>query len=91
MFKIQMGFDDQTEDVDVKMPYITLVKMMEIVMARISPEDLSNDDSIGENVLKDFVSKLFTLNDDLLKENHIQEVQSAIEEAENIVRESKKD
>ena len=91
MFKIQMGFDDQTEDVDVKMPYITLVKMMGIVMARISPEDLSNDDSIGENVLKDFVSKLFTLNDDLLKENQIQEVQSVIEEAENIVRESKKD
>ncbi|MEE2884475.1 MAG: hypothetical protein VX701_02125 [Chloroflexota bacterium] len=75
----------------IEMPYITLVKMMEIVMARISAEDLSNDDSIGENVLKDFVSKLFTLNDDLLKENHIQEVQSAIEEAENIVRESKKD
>ena len=91
MFKIQMRFDDQTGDVEVKMPYITLVKMTEIVVARISPDDLSNEDSIGESVLKEFVSKLFTLNDDLLQETHLQEVQSVIEEAENIIRESVED
>ena len=89
MFKIQMRFDDQTEDVEVKMPYPILVKMMEIVTARISPEDLSNEDSIGESVLKEFVSRLFTLNDDLLQEIHLQEAQSAIEEAENIIRETR--
>ena len=89
MFKIQMRFDDQTEDVEVKMPYITLVKMMEIVTTRISPEDLSNEDSIGESVLKEFVSRLFSLNDDLLQEIHLQEAQSAIEEVENIIRETR--
>ena len=89
MFKIQMRFDDQTEDVEVKMPYITLVKMMEIVTTRISPEDLSNEDSIGESVLKEFVFKLFTLNDDLLQEIHLQEAQSAIEEVENIIRKTR--
>ena len=89
MFKIQMRFDDQTDDVEVKMSYIILVKMMEIVTARISPEDLSNEDSIGESVLKEFVSRLFTLNDDLLQETHFQEVQSVIEEAENIIRETR--
>ena len=89
MFKIQMRFDDQTEDVEVKMPYITLVKMMEIVTTRISPEDLSNEDSIAESVLKEFVSRLFSLNDDLLQEIHLQEAQSAIEEVENIIRETK--
>ena len=91
MFKIQMRFDDQTQDVEVNMPYTTLVKMMEIVTARISPEDLSNEDSIGENVLKEFVSRLFTLNHDLLQETHLQEVQSVIEEAEDIIRETKGD
>ena len=89
MFKIQMRFDDQTEDVEVKMPYITLVKMMEIVTTRISPEDLSNEDSIGESVLKEFVFRLFTLNDDLLQEIHLQEAQSAIEEVENIIRKTR--
>ena len=89
MFKIQMRFDDQTEDVEVKMPYITLVKMMEIVTTRISPEDLSNEDSIGESVLKEFVSRLFSLNDDLLQEIHLQEAQSAIEEVENIIRKTR--
>jgi len=89
MFKIQMRFDDQTEDVEVKMPYPILVKMMEIVTARISPEDLSNEDSIGESVLKEFVFRLFSLNDDLLQEIHLQEAQSAIEEAENIIRETR--
>ena len=84
-----MRFDDQTEDVEVKMPYITLVKMMEIVTTRISPEDLSNEDSIGESVLKEFVFKLFTLNDDLLQEIHLQEAQSAIEEVENIIRKTR--
>ena len=88
MFKIQMRFDDQTKDVEVKMPYITLIKMTEIVIARISPDELSNEDSIGESVLKEFVSKLFTLNDDLLQETHLQEVQSVLEEAEKIIRES---
>ena len=89
MFKIQMRFDDQTEDVEVKMPYPILVKMMEIVTARISPEDLSNEDSIGESVLKEFVFRLFSLNDDLLQEIHLQEAQSAIEEVENIIRETR--
>ena len=84
-----MRFDDQTEDVEVKMPYPILVKMMEIVTARISPEDLSNEDSIGESVLKEFVFRLFSLNDDLLQEIHLQEAQSAIEEAENIIRETR--
>ena len=89
MFKIQMRFDDQTDDVEVKMSYIILVKMMEIVTARISPEDLSNEDSIGESVLKEFVFRLFTLNDDLLQEIHLQEAQSAIEEVENIIRKTR--
>ena len=65
--------------------------MMEIVTARISPEDLSNEDSIGESVLKEFVSRMFTLNHDLLQETHLQEVQSVIEEAEDIIRETRED
>ena len=85
MIKIEIEFDKQTADANVRMPYMALVKMFHVVTEKIHPEDLDNDDSFGEIVLAEFIRCLFQVNEELLKESDKCETENAIAEAQKII------
>ena len=85
MIKIEIGLEKQTADVNIRMPYVALLKMFHVITEKIQPEDLHNEDSLGETVLIEFIRCLFEVNDELIKENERCDTENAIAEAEKII------
>ena len=86
MFNINLTFDPDTADETIQMPHAALVSMLTLVTNHILPDDLTNLDSIGEAVLKEFVKNVFGLNEQLLNDRDQREVEDAIGEAEDIIK-----
>ena len=62
-----MNLDTNTDKVTIEMPYISLVKMSQLVCDRIDPESVSNTDSIQEVALTDFMRKVFDFTDEVVE------------------------
>ena len=85
MIAIEIEFNSQSGDIAIRMPYLALMKMFHVITEKIHPEDLDNDDSLGETVLVEFIRCLFEVNDELIKENERCDTENAIAEAEKII------
>ena len=85
MIKIDIAVDKATAEVNVCMPYVALLKMFHVITERIQPEDLTDNDSLGEIVLAEFIRSLFQVNNALMYESNRCETEQAIIEAENIM------
>ena len=85
MIKIEIEVDSQTADVNIRMPHMALVKLFQVITDKILPEDLANDDSLGETVLIEFIRCLLEVNNDLRDKSEKHEVENAVAEAQKIV------
>ena len=80
-----MNLDTNTDKVTIEMPYISLVKMTQLVCDRIDPESVSNADSIQEVALTDFMRKVFDFTDEVVENYNKEKDGKVIEEAEKII------
>ena len=86
LFK-NLSFDDKTAEADIKIDFYYLCRLIELIQTKIRPDDLKNDDSLGEIILvqlmiemNQLVNKLTSIADECATEQ-------VIEEAEEIIKE----
>ena len=82
----EVAFNDQNLQAEIKKDYFYLLRFIELVMDRIPPESLGKDDSLGETLVRQFIIEVNQLTGKLSEIAHDCETESAIEEAEEIVK-----
>ena len=87
----ELSFDDQTAIGTIKLDYYYLMAMVDKLMKKIPEEQLQNNDSLGEQVLRNFIVETMQLTDKLAKISADCDKEEAVEEANNIVTEGDND
>ena len=82
------SFDDKTAEAHIKIDLYYLCRFAELLQNKIGEDDLDNPDSLGEVLLIQFMIEMIQLIDKLTEVAKECEKESAIEEAEEIIKEN---
>jgi len=83
----ELSFDEQTAVGTIKLDYYYLMAMVDKLMSKIPEEQLQDNDSLGEQVIRNFIVETMQLTDKLAKIADDCDKEQAVEEANNIVTE----
>ena len=83
----ELSFDDQTAIGTIKLDYYYLMAMVDKLMNKIPEEQLQDIDSLGEQVIRNFIVETMQLTDKLAKISDDCDKEEAVEEANDIVTE----
>ena len=88
---LELAYDPETKDVTLVMDYIGFMQIIQTVTEKISPDDLTNNDSLGEAGLTKLVAMLYCLNNEIRDTLKARDANQAIEEAEDLIRDIQKE
>ena len=86
-----MEFEAGTTNIRIDLSFVTLLQLTSIITENIHPHSLKNPDSVGEAALKDFITLVFKMNEELLKKEDADDVKEALDEVKKILRKSKEE
>ena len=91
MFDMHMELETGTDNVRIDLSIVALLQLTSVITERIHPQELTNPDSVGEAALKDFITLVFNMNDELLKKEDVHDVKKALDQVNKILKKSKEE
>lgn len=91
MFDIRMELETETDNVRIDLSIVALLQMTSVITERIHPHELTNPDSVGEAVLKNFIMLVFQTNDEALAREDAHDVKKALDEVTKLLKKSKEE